>query len=83
MLVRKRHIVTNTMRNLLAVHVHVANIHDIKGEVFTFEKALFYYLSVIGVCADNAYRKHFKNNFEIFHYIKEKLFRFISTAYHH
>ena len=58
---RKRHIVTDTMGNLLAVHVHAANIHDTKGGVFTFEKALFYYPSITGVCADNAYRKHFKN----------------------
>lgn len=58
------------MGNLLAVHVHAANIHDTKGGVFTFEKALFYYPSLIGVCADNAYRKHFKNTFETFYNIK-------------
>lgn len=58
------------MGNLLAVHVYVANIHDTKGEVFTFEKALFYYPSIQSVCVDNAYRKHFKNNFEIFHNIR-------------
>ena len=55
------------MENLLAVHA--VNIHDTKGGVFTFEKALFYYPSIQGVCADNAYRKHFKNNFEVFHNI--------------
>lgn len=38
---RKRHIVTDTIGNLLAVHVHVANIHDTKGGIFAFEKALF------------------------------------------
>ena len=31
------------------------------------EYSLFYYPSLIGVCADSAYRKHFKNNFEKFH----------------
>ena len=40
---RKRHIVTDTMGNLLCVHVHAANIHDTKGGVFTFEKALYKY----------------------------------------
>ena len=50
--------------------VHAANIHDTKGEVFNFEKALFYCLSIQDVCADNAYRKHLKNNFEVFHNIR-------------
>ena len=34
------------MGNLLAVHVHAANIHDTKGGVYTFEKALYYYPSI-------------------------------------
>ena len=38
--VRKRHIVTDTMGNLLCVHVHAGNIHDTKGGVYTLEKAL-------------------------------------------
>ena len=37
------------------------------GRVFTFEKALFYYPSIQGVCADGAYKNHFKNIFEEFH----------------
>ena len=37
---------------------------------FPSEKALFYYPSVRGVCADNAYRKHFKQIFEEFHNIR-------------
>lgn len=44
---------------LLCIHVHAANIHDTKGGVFTFEKALFYYPSIQGVCADGAYKKAF------------------------
>ena len=36
---RKRHIVTDTMGNLLCIHVHAANIHDTKGGVYTFEKS--------------------------------------------
>ena len=58
------------MGNILSVYVHAANIHDTKGGVFTFEKALFYYSSIEGVCADSAYRKHFRNIFEDFHNLK-------------
>jgi transposase len=39
--------------------------------VFTFEKALFRYPSIVGVlCDDSAYKKHFKNIFEEFHNLK-------------
>ena len=69
------------MENLLAVHVHAANIHDTKGGVFTFEKALFYYPTVIGVCADNAYRKHFKNIFEEFHNLKVDISEHLTSAF--
>ena len=55
------------MGNLLCIHVHAANIHDTKGCVYTFEKALFYYPSIIGVSADSAYKKHFKRIFTEFH----------------
>ena len=63
----KRHIVTDTMGNLLAIHVHAANIHDTRGGVYTFEKALFRYPSITGVCADGAYRKHFRRIFTEFY----------------
>ena len=43
------------MGNLLAVHVHAANIHDTKGGVYTFEKALYYYPSIKAGCADEGY----------------------------
>ena len=43
---RKRHIVTDTMGNLLCIHVHAANIHDTKGGVYTFEKALYRYPTI-------------------------------------
>lgn len=78
---RKRHIVTDTMGNLLAVHVHAANVHDTKGGVFIFEKALFYYPTIIGVCADNAYRKHFKNTFETFYNIKVDISKRLDSAF--
>lgn len=58
------------MGNLLCVHVHAANIHDTKGGVYTFEKALFHYPTLIGARADQGYRGTFKNTFEIFHNIK-------------
>lgn len=58
------------MGNLLAVHVHAANIHDTKGGVFTFEKALYRYPSIKAGCADEGYRGTFKNTFEIFHNIR-------------
>lgn len=67
---RKRHIVTDIMGNLLAVHVHAANIHDTKGGVYTFEKALYHYLSIESGCANEGYRGTFKNTFEIFHNIR-------------
>ena len=77
---QKRHIVTDIMRNILSVYVHAANIHDTKGGIFTFEKVLFYYPSIEGVCANIAYRKHFSNIFEDFHNLKVDISeRLIST----
>ncbi len=58
---RKRHIVTDTLGNLLCVHVHAANIHDTKGGAFTFEKALYRYPAIIA----EGYRGTFKITFEI------------------
>ena len=40
------------MGNLLCVHVHAGNIHDTKGGVYTFEKALYRYPTIVGVRAD-------------------------------
>ncbi len=48
------------MGNLLCVHVHADNIHDTKGGVYTFEKALYRYPTLIGVRADQGYRGTFK-----------------------
>ena len=67
---RKRNIVTDTLGNLLCVHVHAANIHDTKGGVFTFEKALYRYPTIIAARADQGYRGTFKNAFEMFHNIR-------------
>ena len=57
------------MGNLLCVHVHAANIHDTKGGVYTFEKALYKYPTIKGVCADQGYRGTFKNQFDKIHNI--------------
>ena len=58
------------MGNLLCVHVHAANIHDNKGGVYTFEKALYNYPTIQGVRADQGYRGTFKDTFELFHNIQ-------------
>lgn len=42
--------------------------------VYTLEKALYHYPTLIGVCADQGYRGTFKNTFEIFHNIKVDIF---------
>lgn len=58
------------MGNLLCVHVHAANIHDTKGGVYTFEKALYRYPTIQAAAADGGYRGMFKNTFEEFHNIR-------------
>ena len=67
---RKRHIVTDTMGNLLCIYVHAANIHDTKGGVYTFEKALYRYPTIQAGCADGGYRGTFRNTFDEFHNIR-------------
>lgn len=67
---RKRHIVTDTMGNILSVHIHAANIYDTKGGIFTFEKALYRYSTIQAGCADGGYRGTFKNTFEEFHNLR-------------
>ena len=58
---RKRHIVTDTMGNLLNIKVHAANIHDTVSGGAIFEGALRKYSTITGVCADAGYRKTFEN----------------------
>ena len=57
---RKRHIVTDTMGNILKVKVHAANIHDTVSGGKVFEGALDKYPSIKGCCADEGYRKTFE-----------------------
>jgi putative transposase len=54
---RKRHIVTDTMGNILAVDVHAANIHDSPGGCSVMESAYDKYPSLDAVCGDDGYRK--------------------------
>ena len=59
---QKRHIVTDTMGNLLAVVVHVANIHDTKAGIIAAKWAVEKYPSIQRFCADVGYRKTFEKD---------------------
>ena len=56
---RKRHIVVDTMGNLLSVKVHAANIHDTKSGILAFQIAMGKYPTIKGGSADQGYRKTF------------------------
>ena len=58
---RKRHTVTDTMGNLLAVKVHAANIHDTVAGEEVFKAALAKYPTLKRCAADAGYRKTFVN----------------------
>jgi putative transposase len=58
---RKRHAVSDTMGNLLAVKVHAANIHDTVAGEIVFKAAYAKYPSLKGCAADAGYRKTFVN----------------------
>jgi transposase len=58
---RKRHIITDTMGNMLKVKVHAANIHDTVAGGAVFKGALDKYPSIKGCCADEGYRKTFES----------------------
>ena len=59
---RKRHIVVDTMGNLLAVVVYAANIHDTKAGIWAAKKAFEPYPSIQRFCADAGYRKTFEQD---------------------
>lgn len=59
---RKRHIVVDTMGNLLAVTVHAANIHDTKSGIVPARKAYEKYPSIQKFCGDEGYRKSFEED---------------------
>lgn len=53
---RKRHIITDTLGNLLHVKVHPANWHDTTVGGIVFEECLNQYPSLLGISADSGYR---------------------------
>jgi putative transposase len=59
---RKRHIVVDTMGNLLAVTVHAANIHDTKSGINPAKKAYEKYPTIQKFCGDDGYRKSFEED---------------------
>lgn len=52
------------MGNILAVHIHAANIHDTKGGCYVFAKAMQTYPSIKAGCADEGYCGTFKRLIE-------------------
>lgn len=61
---RKRHIVVDTLGNLLAVIVHAANIHDTKAGIWVAKTASKLYTKIEGYCADAGYRGSFEEDVE-------------------
>ena len=59
---RKRHIVTDTMGNLLAVVVHAANTHDTVSGINPAKKVFAKYPTIKRFCGDEGYRKTFIEN---------------------
>jgi putative transposase len=59
---RKRHIIVDTMGNLLAVCVHSAATHDTKAGIYPAMKAYHKYRTIEGFCGDCGYRKSFIEN---------------------
>ena len=57
---RKRHIVVDTMGNLLAITVHAANNHDTKSGIDPAKKAFKKYPTIERFCGDDGYRKSFE-----------------------
>ena len=56
---RKRHILVDTIGNLLDVVVHAANIHDTKAGIMVVDKSLQIYPTIKAISADAGYRKTF------------------------
>lgn len=56
---RKRHIVVDTMGNLLAVYVHSANLHDTTMGIIPAIKAHARYPKIKRFCGDAGYRGQF------------------------
>jgi transposase len=56
--------VTDIVGNILAVHIHAANIHDTKGGCYVLAKAKKKYPSIKAACADEGYCGTFKRLIE-------------------
>ena len=59
---RKRHILVDTIGNLLGVVVHAANIHDTKAGIMVVDKSLQIYPTIKAISADAGYRKTFEQD---------------------
>ena len=59
---RKRHILFDTIGNLLGVIVHAANIHDTKAGIMVVDKSLQMYPTIKAISADAGYRKTFEQD---------------------
>jgi len=59
---RKRHIVVDTMGNILSVVVHAANIHDTKSGINPAKRAFEKYPTIDRFCGDEGYRKSFEDD---------------------
>lgn len=62
------------MGNLLAVHIHAANIHDTKSGIEAAKQAAEKYPSLKGFCADAGYRGTFVNK------VKEELKKYVDIS---
>ena len=59
---RKRHILVDTIGNLLGVVVHAGNIHDTKAGILVVNKVMKRYPSIQAISADAGYRKTFEKD---------------------
>ena len=59
---RKKHIIVDTMGNLLAIIVHAANIHDTKSGINPAKAAFEKYPTIQRFCGDAGYRQSFEKD---------------------
>lgn len=57
---RKRHILVDTIGNLLGIVVHAVNIHDTKAGIMVVDKVLQIYSTIEAMSADTGYRNTFE-----------------------
>ena len=71
---RKRHIVVDTMGNLLSIVVHTANIHDTKSGIHCAKQTVETYPIIKKFCADTGYRGTFVAE------VRKKLYRDVDVS---